>query len=295
MITPLKVSVIPGVGPATTERLARLGVETVSQLQKLSVNELVREFGRVMGEGLHELAFARDDRLVQHVREVKSISMEDTFAVDITDRAELAVILARDARAVAERLTRKGLFARTIGIKVRHADFSTWSRSRTLNGATDNPERIGQVAIDLLREVQVADGVRLVGVGVSNLTDSAQEELFWEPDAGSDEIPIITQAAPVMRRRHGNEASWVPGMDVSHDDHGRGWVWGAGHGIVTVRFETRHTGVGPVRSLRADDPALHVAAPLMLAVTRSAQQAEFVNEDQFIVSSGSTPDGLNPG
>lgn len=295
MITPLKVSVIPGVGPATTERLARLGVETVSQLQKLSVNELVREFGRVMGEGLHELAFARDDRLVQHVREVKSISMEDTFAVDITDRAELAAILARDARAVAERLTRKGLFARTIGIKVRHADFSTWSRSRTLTGATDNPERIGQVAIDLLREVQVADGVRLVGVGVSNLTDSAQEELFWEPDAGSDEIPIITQAAPVMRRRHGNEASWVPGMDVSHDDHGRGWVWGAGHGIVTVRFETRHTGVGPVRSLRADDPALHVAAPLMLAVTRSAQQAEFVNEDQFIVSSGSTPDGLNPG
>lgn len=263
LITPMKVSAIPGVGPATTERLARLGIETVAQLQHASLGELTRELGQAAGASLHELAFARDERAVQPVREAKSISVEDTFATDITDRGELEAIVVRDAAAVAQRLSGKQLFARTIGIKVRFADFTTWSRSRTLDGATDSAERIGRVAVELLHDVDLASGVRLVGVGVSNFTDSAQEELFWDDDSGHDELPT-TIPAPVMRRRLGGADAWVPGMDVLHAEHGRGWVWGAGHGVVTVRFETRHTGPGPVRSLNAQDPDLHPAEPLWL-------------------------------
>ena len=69
----------------------------------------------------------------------------------------------------------------------------------------------------------------------------------------------------MMKRRFGADRTWVAGQDVEHDLHGRGWVWGAGHGVVTVRFETRLTGVGPVRSLPADDPGLRPAALLPMA------------------------------
>lgn len=276
LITPMKVSAIPGVGPATTERLGRLGIVTVADLQHASVSELTRELGQAVGASLHELAFARDDRRVQPVREAKSISVEDTFATDLTDRGELEAIVVRDAATVARRLNRKQMFARTIGLKVRFADFTTWSRSRTLDGATDSAERIGRIAVDLLHHVDLAPGVRLIGVGVSNFTDSAQEELFWEDDGGRDELPS-TMPVPVMRRRLGAAEAWVPGMDVVHDDHGRGWVWGAGHGVVTVRFETRHTGPGPVRSLSAEDVRLKAADPLWLEPPTPGGDGEMLN------------------
>lgn len=108
--------------------------------------------------------------------------------------------------------------------------------------------------------------MRLLGVGVANFTGSAQEELFFDAD---DPTPEVTEqaprSAPVMRRRHGRQDAWLPGLEVEHAEYGRGWVWGAGHGVVTVRFETRQSGVGPVRSLRADDPALHPAELLPMA------------------------------
>ncbi len=66
----------------------------------------------------------------------------------------------------------------------------------------------------------------------------------------------------MKRRWYRRDHRGTAGIEVEHPEHGRGWVWGSGHGVVTVRFETRHTGVGPVRSLRAEDPELKVA-PLL--------------------------------
>ena len=138
-------------------------------------------------------------------------------------------------------------------IKVRLPDFSTFTRSRTLSGATDGAEAIGSVAAALLGVVDVTGGVRLLGVGVAGLTDLRQQELFAdEPSA---------DATARCRRRHtrrlgGGAAlspSWLPGVDVEHEDHGRGWVWGSGLGRVTVRFETRETPPGPVSTFAADD------------------------------------------
>ncbi|MEA4943637.1 MAG: DNA polymerase IV, partial [Propionicimonas sp.] len=123
-IAGLSARAIPGVGPATMERLTRLGVSTVSDLQRLSPAELVRELGKAAGETLADLAYGRDDRPVEPERETKSISVEDTFEHDIADLAVLDGVLERQAAQVVERLEKAGLFARTVTVKVRWPDFS---------------------------------------------------------------------------------------------------------------------------------------------------------------------------
>ena len=253
-IAPLSARAIPGVGPATMDRLSRLGVSTVADLQRLSAAELVRELGKSGGEHLYALAFAADDRPVEPEREAKSISMEDTFEHDIADPTVLGGIADRHARLVAERLAKAGLFARTVTVKVRWPDFSSVTRSRTLNGATDRPEVVAQVARGLLDGLDTRGGVRLLGVGVSGLVEVAQEPLF---DLDAAPARVVEEAeAPLARR----PAGWPPGADVVHAEHGSGWVWGSGLGRVTVRFETAETGPGPVRTFAVDDPDLTLVA-----------------------------------
>ena len=112
----------------------------------------------------------------------------------------------------------------------------------------------------------------VLGLGVAGLTAHAQDELTLEgplyaaeltaevPDAlgAVDETPVVEPERPGVGR---DAPGWRPGDDVHHDEHGAGWVWGAGRGVVTVRFEGPLTGPGPVRSLRHDDPQLHPADP----------------------------------
>ena len=254
-IARLPARAIPGVGPATMERLARLGVVTVADLRALSEAELIRELGRSAGEHLHRLANAEDDRPVKPERETKSISVEDTFEHDIADRAVLIGVAERHATAVAKRLVTAGLFARTVTIKVRYPDFSAVSRSRTLNGATDRGEVVSQVAAELLDGLELTGGVRLLGVGVSGLVETAQEPLFDLEIAGPGRVIEETEA-PVSRRPR----DWLPGTDVVHAELGAGWVWGSGLGRVTVRFETAETGPGPIHTFAVDDAALHPLA-----------------------------------
>lgn len=255
-LAPLSVRAVPGIGPATTDKLNRLGVHTVADLRRASEHELVRELGRSVGEGLHALAFARDERPVGPRGEAKSISVEDTFATDLTEFGPVSAVVERDAQIVARRLAQAGLFARTVTLKVRTSDFTTLSRSRTLSGATDSPERIAALAQSLVRGVDLQQGLRLVGLGVANLVQAAQEELFVpDEDHARQTVDVqeTRESAPPRRR---SEERYPPGVDVEHQIWGRGWVWGSGHGVVTVRFEDRTTGVGPVRSLSIDDEKL---------------------------------------
>ena len=249
---------IPGVGPVTEGKLLALGLATVADLRAADPRELVRELGRAVGESLRHLAHGRDDREVEAEREAKSISVEDTFPADLTDRAQLATILRRDAGSVAGRLQRAGSFARTVAIKVRMADFTTISKARSLGGATDRAEVIGRVGEELLAEVDIREGVRLLGIGVSNFTRAAQERLFEDeaPEVGKTETETDVDTSGVRGR------GFFPGADVIHDALGRGWVWGSGLGRVTVRFETRHTGPGPVHTFLEDDPKLRLAKEL---------------------------------
>ncbi|MGN6245800.1 MAG: DNA polymerase IV [Motilibacteraceae bacterium] len=303
LLDPMPVRTIWGVGPATAERLRRAGIHTVGELAAVEQQELVGLLGQAHGSALWHLARAEDDRPVVPEREAKSVSAEDTFERDLSEPALLQAELDRLAGRVVTRMRREGLSGRTVSVKVRRPDFTTLSRSLTLAGPTDDLRTVSRVARGLLAEVDTVGGVRLLGVGVSGLSDWAQADLFDAvlgdgPDepAGPEEIEEIEELKQ-LEQPDGESASaagvsdepsglaglvvprptqygplgghgprpWVPGQDVLHDEHGRGWVWGAGLGRVTVRFEDRTTPPGPVRTLDADDPALSPADPLPLA------------------------------
>jgi DNA polymerase-4 len=274
LIEPLPVSVIPGVGPVTAEKLQRIGVRTVADLRRVSTNELAQILGKAHAQGLSDLAYARDDRPVEPERETKSISVEDTFETDLVNRDTLSAICDRHARQVAARLRGSGLYARTVTVKIRRHDFSTHTRSTTVQSPIDAPDAVAGLARGLLDAIDLTDGIRLLGVGVAGLTEVLQDQLFDldrapadaaavdEPGAAasdtSDDSDRVAVAGVTGRRGH----RWLPGADVEHTEHGRGWVWGAGLGRVTVRFETWRTGPGPVRTFAVDDPALSRVDPL---------------------------------
>ncbi len=259
-LAPLPVRAIPGVGPATEQRLVAIGMHTVADLRRAQPGELERELGQAAGSSLAALARGIDRRAVNPDSEAKSISTEDTFQVDLTNRAQLQSILRRDAEAVTRRLVKQGLFARTVTVKVRFADFQTITRGASLGGATDDVQTVTAIGLQLLEGIDVSAGVRLLGIGVSNFAGAAQDRLFGEEPATLepvDEAEFAPEDSATVRG-HG----YFTGADVEHDEHGRGWVWGSGLGLVTVRFEYRGTAPGPVRTLRLDDPALRLVDPL---------------------------------
>jgi DNA polymerase IV len=266
LLRPMSVSVIPGVGPATAERLRRVGVHTVAELEKVSAEELVRLVGQAHGSSLYRLARADDDRAVVAERDTKSVSVEDTFGTDLTDPALLAALADRMSARVVTRLREARLSGRTVTLKVRLHDFTTSTRAATLTGPTDSVRVVTSLVRRLLAETDTSGGIRLLGVGVSGLADWIQDDLFdgvlpgEDPDDIAADDPVVVDVEAFDRRGH-DRGEWHPGADVVHAVHGRGWVWGAGRGTVNVRFETAGTPRGPVRSFAADDPALGPAEP----------------------------------
>ncbi|PWI19876.1 DNA polymerase IV [Streptomyces sp. Act143] len=263
LLGPMSVRILPGVGPATGDHLRRAGIHTVEEIVEAGEDELVRLLGKAHGHGLYAMALAHDERPVVAERETKSVSVEDTYDVDIHDRLRVGMEVQRLADRCVRRLRGAGLSGRTIVLKVRRYDFSTLTRSETLRGPTDDPAVVREAAARLLESVDTTGGVRLLGVGVSGLADYTQEDLFAQaagdlaevPEEESGEAAGERVEVPVERR-------WVTGHDVTHAEYGHGWVQGSGLGRVTVRFETPDSEPGRVRTFRVEDPALAVAEPL---------------------------------
>ncbi|AVV43808.1 DNA polymerase IV [Streptomyces sp. ID05-04B] len=283
LLGPMPVRTLPGVGPATGDHLRRAGITTVDEIAEAGEDELVRLLGKAHGHALHAMALARDDRPVVAERETKSVSVEDTYDVDIHDRIRVGLEVQRLADRCVRRLREARLSGRTIVLKVRRYDFSTLTRSETLRGPTDDPAVIREAAARLLDSVDTTGGVRLLGVGVSGLADFTQEDLFAqaaearadESADGSAEVPAAEEPtpAPAHAAVHA-EHLWRPGRDVRHAELGHGWVQGSGLGRVTVRFETPESAPGRVRTFRTDDPQLAPADPLPLVRRRPGEDEE---------------------
>ena len=225
LLRPMHVSVIPGVGPATVERLRRAGVATIADLQQISEDELVRMLGKAHGHVLHQLAFARDDRQVEADRETKSVSVEGTYEQDLTDRRLMESLLTRQAADVARRLRKNGMSGRTVTIKVRLYDFTTLNRSTTLPSPTDDEGVIARRARRLLEDLDTSGGVRLLGVGVSGLADWVQEELFGpedDTDADADATTTTNPTRPPSRSGPGPPYHRLPTRPAGT---GPGWTW----------------------------------------------------------------------
>jgi DNA polymerase-4 len=172
---PLPVSALWGVGQRTGTVLARLGLLTVADLAHAPVSTLERELGRATASHLSALAWGRDARKVETGSHDKSIGAEETFGTDIGDPEQIRRELLRLAGRTARGLRKSGYVARTISVKLRRADFKTFTRSRTLPEATDVAQKIYATACELYAASGLADGVllRLVGVRASSLSPAA--------------------------------------------------------------------------------------------------------------------------
>jgi DNA polymerase-4 len=164
-----RCGLVPGIGPKTVERLQAAGIQTLGGLAAADPEMLGQRFGRRLAFELQRRARFEDDSPVTEERKVISESRERTFDRDITDPAQLEAVLAELVGRLAGALIEQDRCGRTIGIKVRLDDFSTHTRARTLADPVSSVERIGPVALDLLRRFAAPRPVRLLGVRVAGL------------------------------------------------------------------------------------------------------------------------------
>lgn len=201
---PMPVGALWGVGERTEERLHRLGLRTVADVAALPEQTLVRAFGPALGAHLYNLAWGRDQRAVSAQERERSIGADETFAQDVDDPQIIKAELLRLSDKVARRMRRAGMVGRTVTIRVRFADFTTITRSKTLREATDVSQDIYRTASGLydalgLQRVRL----RLVGVRVEQLLgrEGAAEQLLIDaPDHGWREAE---QALDRVRDRFG--------------------------------------------------------------------------------------------
>jgi DNA polymerase-4 len=202
---PLPVQALWGVGPATLQRLDRLGIVTVGDLAVMPLSVLTGTLGASAGSHLSALANGIDDRSVEPDRRPKSIGHEETFAQDHHQRATLERELVRLGDSVGARLRAHGLAGRTVTLKVRFRDFRTITRSATLTGATDSAQSIVTRAKTLLAAIDPSPGVRLIGVSVSGLSEGGSRQLTLD-DIDSRSWDDANLAVDAIRARFGSRS-----------------------------------------------------------------------------------------
>ena len=201
-LAPLPLAELWGVGPKMRANLEGLGMKVIGDLAAWPEADLTRRFGE-WGRALARHARGLDDRPVTNDYEAKSISSETTFARDVTDAPTLRKRILQFSEEVAANLRHDGLAARTVKIKVRWPPFETITRQTTLAQPTDLDNEIFAAAWALFNKVWgPGKRVRLIGVGVSGLTESARQmELFAEPKQGR--AAKVAKAVDAIREKYG--------------------------------------------------------------------------------------------
>jgi DNA polymerase-4 len=203
-LQPLEVRALWGVGEATYARLEELGVHTVGDLAALPRPTVERRLGAALGGHLHDLANGRDPRPVEPGGPAKSLSVEETYARDLSGEPALEAELLRLADRLASRLRGSGAAARTVALKVRFGDFTTITRSQTLPAPVDTAHELYGAARRLLGRAGVSrGGVRLLGIAGEGLEDSGSpRQLGLEPASWSE----LEAAVDRVRARFGRSA-----------------------------------------------------------------------------------------
>jgi DNA polymerase-4 len=200
-LAPLPVEVIPGVGKKTENLLKKKGYQVIADLQQLSQEQIVHLLGAhgnwlfsvVQGGGSDSLA-------AEHSR--KSISREETFGTDLSDWAELERVLQNLVEDVCAGLREEGSLARTIGLKLRYADFETITRSHTVQATNDDPV-VFTIVRDLFRRAYHGrKPVRLLGVHLSQLTQGEQLEFTF--NAHEEGRGKLLHAVDAIRSKYGD-------------------------------------------------------------------------------------------
>ncbi|WP_373462840.1 DNA polymerase IV [Arthrobacter pascens] len=202
----LPVGALWGVGAKTADVLARMGIRTVADVAATPLASLKKVLGAT-GEHVYRLSWGIDPRPVTPIRLEKSIGAEETFAVDTADDAILHRELLRLSHRTAERLRSSGMVARTVALKLRYADFSTITRSRTVHTPVDSAQLIYAVAVQLLESLGARTmTVRLVGIRAEQLEDADQTSLQLSLDRRDDNWRAAEQALDRVSRKFGNKS-----------------------------------------------------------------------------------------
>jgi len=215
-LDPLPVRALWGVGEKTAETLGRLGVRTVGDLGRTPVGVLARLMGEQHARDLRDLARGVDDRTVVPYEAPKSVSHEETFDRDLDDQRELLREVLSLSQRVAARLREDGFRARTVTLKIRLANFTTLTRSRTLASASDVAADLYQVVGELFAALPGARRrVRLLGVAATGLVQAGEEQLVM---LRSERWGDVERAVDRIDRRFGR-GSAVPAalLDRGHD------------------------------------------------------------------------------
>ena len=204
-LAPLPVTDLWGVGEQSAAKLARFGIHTVADVRATPLPTLQRVLGHAAAGHLHQLAHGRDRRVVTPHETARGMGHEATFDHDVDDPAVLRRELLRLAEKVARRLRRGGVAGRTVTLKLRYANFTTITRSRTLPVPTDHAQELHREAVVLLDRLRLERvRVRLIGLSVGNLVD-ADGARQLRLDA-SDRWQRVERAADLARDRFGDAA-----------------------------------------------------------------------------------------
>jgi DNA polymerase-4 len=201
-LAPLPISRLPGVGRKTEKFLQSAGIKTVGELAALSPDVLKKHLG-IWGENLHRLANGIDDRKVEPPGTAKSISRETTFSKDLRDRSVLKATLRYLSERVGADLRSRIRQARCVTVKLRYADFTTLTRSKTFTQATDSDSEIYSTGEKLLDKALSAgkQPVRLIGIGVSNLSEMGGQLSMME--STSQRQTQLDKAIDRIRMKYG--------------------------------------------------------------------------------------------
>lgn len=181
-LAPLDITELWGVGPKTAEQLRALGIHTIGTIAFQSRDNMVRHFGK-HGYDMWRRAQGIDNRPVEPEQEAKSISHETTFAHDLTNGDELVRVLRELVEGVGQRLRKNQLSGKTVFIKLRWSDFTTFTRQTTLMHPTQDNKIIADTAVQLfMTHWPKGRSVRLIGIGVSNLESVVRQLELWETE-----------------------------------------------------------------------------------------------------------------
>ncbi|WP_256750439.1 DNA polymerase IV [Mesorhizobium sp. Mes31] len=199
------VTMIWGVGKAFNATLERDGIRTIGQLQQMDRADLMRRYG-TMGDRLYRLSRGEDVRRVDPDQDAKSVSAETTFDTDIASLDELVAVLRGLSEKVSARLKKSGIAGRTVVLKLKTQDFKLRTRNRQLGDPTRLADRIFQTGVELLRKETDGTKFRLLGIGVSDLSDDDKADPPDLVDVQARKRAMAEGAIDALRDKFGRKA-----------------------------------------------------------------------------------------
>lgn len=199
------VTMIWGVGKAFNATLERDGIRTIGQLQQMDRGDLMRRYG-TMGDRLYRLSRGEDVRRVDPDQDAKSVSAETTFDTDIASLDELVAVLRGLSEKVSARLKKSGIAGRTVVLKLKTQDFKLRTRNRQLGDPTRLADRIFQTGVELLRKETDGTKFRLLGIGVSDLSDDDKADPPDLVDVQARKRAMAEGAIDALRDKFGRKA-----------------------------------------------------------------------------------------